>query len=145
MTIDRIFLDANILFSVAYGSPGLNRLWEFARQKRCLLFASDFVVEEARRNLFHPEQMKKLEDYLPEVRIVPEVDPTLPCPIELPEKDRPVLMAAISSKADYLVTGDATHFGKYFGQTINGVKICRPRDYFSQPRRGKSKSTRGSS
>ena len=64
MTLDRIFLDANILFSVAYGSPGLDRLWEYARQKRCLLFASHFVVEEAKQNLSHPDQMKRLEDYL---------------------------------------------------------------------------------
>jgi predicted nucleic acid-binding protein len=137
MTPDRIFLDANILFSAAYGSPSLNRLWKLAQQKRCLLFASKFVVEEARRNFFHPDQMKRLENYLPEVRIVSEVDPSLPCPIELPEKDRPVLMAAISIKADYLMGGDSTHFGKYFGQTVNGVKICRPRDYLSQLGRGK--------
>jgi len=132
MTVDRIFLDANILFSVAYGSSGLNRLWELTRQKRCMLFASHFVVEEANRNLSHPEQTKRLEDYLSEVRIVPEVDFTLPCPIELPEKDRPVLMAAISIQANYLLTGDVTHFGKYFGQKVNGVKICQPRDYFVQ-------------
>jgi len=137
MTIDRIFLDANILFSVAYGSPGLNRLWEFARQKGCMLFASHFVVEEARRNLFHPEQIKRLKNYLSEVRIVPEADPTLPCPIDLPEKDRPVLMAAISMRANYLMTGDLTHFGKYFGQTVNGVKIWRPRDYLAKPLRKK--------
>ena len=129
MTVDRIFLDANILFSAAYGSPGLNRLWELARQKRCLLFASHFVVEEATRNLSHPEQKKRLEDSLSEVQIVPEVDPTLPCPIHLPEKDRPVIMAAISIEADYLMTGDSAHFGKYFGQMVSGVKICRPRDY----------------
>jgi len=135
MRIDRIFLDANILFSVAYGSPGLNRLWKSAQQKRCMLFASHFVVEEARRNLFRPEQMERLEDYLSGVRIVPEVDPTLSCPIDLPEKDRPVLMAAISIKADYLITGDSTHFGKYFGRTVNGVKICRPRDYLASPLR----------
>ena len=137
MTIDRIFLDANILFLGAYGSPGLNRLWKSARQKRCMLFASHFVAEEARRNLLHPEQKKRLEDYLSEVRIVPEVDPTLPCPIELPEKDRPVLMAAISIKADYLITGDSIYFGKYFGQTVNGVTICRPRDYLVKPLRKK--------
>lgn len=137
MTVDRIFLDANILFSVAYGSPGLDRLWKLAHQKRCLLFASNFVVEEATRNLFHPEQKKRLEEYLSEVRIVPEADLTLPCPVELPEKDRPVLRAAISVKVDYLLTGDSTHFGKYFGQTVNGVKICRPRDYLSKPLRKK--------
>ncbi|HVP77715.1 MAG TPA: PIN domain-containing protein [Thermodesulfobacteriota bacterium] len=135
MTVDRIFLDANILFSVAYGSPGLNRLWIFAHQKRCRLFASRFVVEEAKRNLSHPEQKKRLEDSLSEVQIVPEADPTLPCPIDLPEKDRPVLMAALSNKVDYLMTGDSTHFGKYFGQTVSGVKICRPRDYLVKPRR----------
>src|SRR4030043_1574099 len=133
MTVDRIFLDANILFSVAYGSPGLNLLWKSARQKRCALSASNFVVEEAKRNLFHPEQKKRLEDYLSEAQIVPEVDPSLPCPIELPEKDRPVLMAAISIKVDYLLTGDSTHFGKYFGRNVNGVKICRPRDYLDIP------------
>lgn len=137
MTVDRIFLDANILFSVAYGSPGLNRLWKSARQGRCTLFASHFVVEEARRNLFHPRQMERLEGYLSEVRIVPEVDPTVPCPIDLPEKDRPVLMAAISNKADYLITGDPIHFGKYFGRTVNGVKICRSRDYLAKPHRKK--------
>jgi predicted nucleic acid-binding protein len=95
------------------------------------------VVEEARRNLSHPEQKKRLENSLSEVRIVPEADPTLPRPIELIEKDRPVLMAAISNKADYLMTGDSTHFGRYFGQTVSGVKICRPRDYLSKPLRKK--------
>jgi len=132
MTVDRIFLDANILFSVVYGSPGLNRLWELASQKRCLLFASQFVIEEANRNLFHPEQIRRLDDFLSEVHMVPEVDLTLPCPIQLPEKDRPVLLAAISVQANYLLTGDVTHFGKYFGQTVNGVAICRPRDYLAQ-------------
>ncbi len=137
MIVDRIFLDANILFSMAYGSSGLDRLWKLAYQKRCLLFASHFVVEEAKRNLYRPEQKKRLMDSLSEVRLVPEADPTLPCPIELPEKDRPVLMAAISIKADYLITGDSTHFGKYFGKTVSGVKICRPRDYLVKPLRKK--------
>ena len=129
MTVDRIFLDANILFSVAYGSPGLDRLWNLAQKKRCLLFASNYVVEEARRNLHDPDHLKKLETCLSEVQIVPEADPAMPCPIHLPEKDRPVLLAAISIKADYLITGDVLHFGKYFGQTVSGIEICRPRDY----------------
>jgi uncharacterized protein len=129
MTVDRIFLDANILFSVAYGSPGLDRLWYLAQKKRCLLFASSYVVEEARRNLHDPDHLKKLEICVSEVHIVPEADPAMPCPIHLPEKDRPVLLAAISIKADYLITGDVVHFGKYFGQTVSGIEICRPRDY----------------
>jgi predicted nucleic acid-binding protein len=63
------------------------------------------------------------------VQIVLEVDQSIICPIELPEKDRPVLMAAISAKADYLITGDMLHFGKYFGRSIMGVKVRMARDY----------------
>lgn len=129
MNADRIFLDANILFSIAYGSPGLNRLWELAQRKRCVLFASNYVVEEAKRNLFSSEQLRNLDAFLSMVQLVPDVDPNIPCPIKLPEKDRPVLLAAISIKANYLLTGDMIHFGKYFGQTVRGIKICRPRDY----------------
>ena len=129
MTIDRIFIDANVLFSIAYGSPGALRLLEFVRKRHGLLLASSYIVEEAKRNLLEPEQIERLDACVSKLRLVPEVDPRTPCPVELPDKDRPVLLAAISAKANYLVTGDMLHFGKYFGQTIHGVKICRIRDY----------------
>lgn len=129
MSIDRVFLDANILFSVAYRSPGLDRLWNLAKKGRCVLLASGYVIEEAKRNLSSVSQLKKLEAFLSNVEVVLEADPRVPCPIDLPEKDRPVLMAAINAKADYLLTGDTEHFGEYFGQTIEGVKISMARDY----------------
>ena len=129
MSIDRVFLDANILFSIGYGSPGLDRLAELAQKGKCLLLASGFVIEEARRNLYNAVQLKRLDDLLTHVQIVLEADASITCPIDLIEKDRPVLMAAISAKADFLLTGDKAHFGKYFGQAIGGVKICMARDY----------------
>ena len=129
--VDRIFLDANVLFSIAYGSPGLKRLEERAEKKHCLLFASNYVIEEARRNLSNPSQLKRLETFLSKVQITPEIDPQLPSPLDLPEKDRPVLLAAISVRADYLLTGDITHFAKYFGKRVSGVTICLPRDYLT--------------
>jgi predicted nucleic acid-binding protein len=94
-----------------------------------VLFASNYVAEEAKRNLSGSEQLTNLEAFLSMVQLVPDVDPNIPCPIELPEKDRPVLLAAISIKANYLLTGDMIHFGKYFGQTVRGIKICLPRGY----------------
>lgn len=132
MTVDRIFLDANALFSVAYGSRGLSLFWELARKRRCLLLTSDYAVAEAKRNLSNLEQLKRLETFMSRVGIVPEIDPDTPCPIELPEKDRPVLLAAIAAQAKYLITGDTIHFGKYFGKVVNGVRICRPRDYLGR-------------
>jgi predicted nucleic acid-binding protein len=129
MKADKLFLDANILFSLAYGSPGLDRLWKLAEKGNCQLIASQYVIEEAKRNLDQQEHLDKLERYLSKLTIVAEADPSIPCPIDLPDKDSPVLMAAIAAKADYLLTGDVTHFGKYFGKTIMGVRISTARDY----------------
>ncbi|MEI8174197.1 MAG: PIN domain-containing protein [Deltaproteobacteria bacterium] len=124
----RIFLDANILFSAAYGSPALKRIWDDAAQGRYELLASHYVVEEARRNLSTAHQGIALKNCLLHVKIVPEADPSIACPIPLPEKDRPVLMAAIMARADLLVTGDVLHFGPFFGKKIQNVMICRLRD-----------------
>ena len=129
MSSDRVFLDANILFSLAYGSAGLLFLWDLRKTGMCEPIASRYVIEEAKRNLDHQEHIKTLTAYLSKTLIVSEADPSIPCPIDLPDKDVPVLMAAICAKADYLITGDITHFGKYFGKNILGTTICRPRDY----------------
>jgi predicted nucleic acid-binding protein len=131
MSSERVFLDANILFSIAYGSPGLERLWSDAKKGEYELIASQYVIEEAKRNLDRREQQDTLDRHLGEVRVVPEADPTIPCPVPLPEKDRPVMMAALSCKADYLITGDVTHFGKYFGKKIRTLRICTPRGFFN--------------
>ena len=129
MKADKLFLDANILFSLAYGSPGLDRLWKLSIKGHCELIASQYVIEEAKRNLDQQEHLDKLERYLSKLTIVAEADPSIPCPIDLPDKDSPVLMVAIAGKADYLLTGDVTHFGKYFGKTTMGVRISTARDY----------------
>jgi len=129
MSAERVFLDANILFSVAYAESSLDHLWKLSKKGAFVLLASNYVIEEAKRNLTTPAQLNKLDTCLSTVRIVLEAGPELSCPINLPEKDRPVLMSAISAKADYFLTGDIAHFGKYFGKTIMGVKILLARDY----------------
>jgi predicted nucleic acid-binding protein len=47
--VDRVFLDANVLFSAAYRSDsGLLKLWKLKRTK---LITSTYALEEARTNL----------------------------------------------------------------------------------------------
>ena len=106
-----------------------DRLWNLAKQGACRLIASGYVIEEARRNLSASDQLKELDSCLEIVDVVPELDPEIDSPVDLPDKDKPVLMAAIAAKADFLITGDLTHFGKYFGKTVMGVKISLARDY----------------
>lgn len=129
---ESVFLDANILFSISYGSKGLRRLLDREAAGLCRLLASRYVIEEARRNLIHPGHLAVLQDILGHVRIVSEPDPDISCPIALPHKDKPVFMAAASARADFFLTGDLKHFSAYFGRNVLGVTICTAREYLSR-------------
>ncbi len=127
-----LFLDANILFSAAYREDsGLLRLWKI---KSVNLVSSAYAVEEARRNLdisFQKERLDKLLTRL--AQILPyHVDIDLPRGVEIREKDKPILLSAISSKADFLITGDVRDFGKFYGQKIGGVIILPPSEYLKK-------------
>jgi len=55
----------------------------------------------------------------------------------LPDKDVPILLAAIEARATHLITGDLRHFGPYFGKKIQGILVLPPRNYLKKagPRR----------
>ena len=46
--------------------------------------------------------------------------------LPVPEKDRPVLAAAIGSRCKVLITGDRTHFGAFYGKSLGGVTVYSP-------------------
>ncbi|MGD8866858.1 MAG: PIN domain-containing protein [Gemmatimonadales bacterium] len=125
--MDIVFLDANVLFSAAYRrESGLKKLWAL---DDAALITSRYALEEARRNLEEPAR-QRLERLASRVEIVAEApDRPLPAGIELPEKDHPILQAAIAAAATHLLTGDVTHFGRYFGHTVAGLLILTPGDY----------------
>lgn len=126
-------MDANVLFSAAYRSDAsLRKLWRLAGVR---IVSSAYVVEEARRNLSQPPQHRELDELLGCVEVVPTAAPTdhlLFSRVELPNKDRPVLLAAISVGTTHLLTGDFWHYvGPYRGKRIQRVLILSPRDYLS--------------
>lgn len=133
--MDRLFLDANVLFSAAYRSDA--RLRELWAAKGVKLVTSSYAVEEARRNLNSPEQREELEKLMRKMEVLASSPAERPVTIDLPQKDRPILLAAIESKADYLITGDFTHFGKYYGKTVEGVLILTPSEYLQRERKKK--------
>ena len=125
--MDRVFLDANVLFSAAYRpNAGLQRLW---RLRDVALCTSSYAMQEARINLASDEQRARLEKLAESLQIVAAGDDEISGEFTLPEKDRPILRAAIHAGATHLVTGDVRHFGRYFGKTIQGVKILSPAAY----------------
>ena len=50
----------------------------------------------------------------------------------LPEKDQPILLAAVGAEATHLITGDFTHFGPYYDKKLVGVLVLTPADYLRE-------------
>jgi predicted nucleic acid-binding protein len=125
--MDRLFLDANVLFSAAYRpNAGLLRLWELPD---CVLCSSRYAVGEARANLNESSQRDRLEELCRALQLVDARSSSLPAAILLPEKDAPILAAAIEANATHLLTGDIRHFGNFLGKKIAGILIQLPGEY----------------
>lgn len=126
----RVFLDANILFSAAKSPGAIRQLVHQIQIRGHECVADEYVIAEARRNLEQkfPAARPDFENLLraisrlasPPALSIPSLD------LLLPEKDRPVLASAIQHRCQALLTGDKTHFGRLYGQTIAGVFIYSP-------------------
>jgi hypothetical protein len=84
------------------------------------LLSSAYAIEEARRNWPWIDSRlcrgsaatgDRLTVDAPQVLKLPET-------IRLDPKDQPTLLAAIHGRADYLLTGDASHFEHIYGKRI---------------------------
>jgi predicted nucleic acid-binding protein len=126
----RIFLDANILFSAGKSAGAVRGFLEILKADGHTLVADAYVVEEARRNLEakFPAALKGFEGLLNQLESAATLRCFLPPGLvpELPEKDRPVLAAAIQRRCDVLLTGDKTHFGPLYGKNLEGVTVHSP-------------------
>lgn len=128
----RVFLDANVLFSAAYMQAGSPRaLFDVARAGACVLVSSAFALEEARRNLQakRSDRVAEFERLVKAVAIAAEpsgrtIDWALS--LGLPDKDAPILAAAVEARAQLLVTGDVTHFGHLYGKRHRGIVVLPP-------------------
>lgn len=128
--MDRLFLDANVLFSAAYRpNAGLVKLWKLGNVALC---SSRYAREEARINLSHEVQRRRLDRLCRDIHFFDAPSKELPHGVSLPAKDVPILLAAIEAKASHLITGDFRHFGGYFGKKIEGVVIMTPGDYLQK-------------
>jgi predicted nucleic acid-binding protein len=127
--VDRVFLDANVIFSAAYDARSrITGLW---RLQNLRLFTSDYALAEVIRNLQRkaPARVQSLAGLLSRMSVIASptiIQPLLPA--DLSAKDEPILQAAIACRANYLLTGDSD-FVFCFGRVIEGVLILRPADY----------------
>lgn len=127
----RVFLDANILFSAAKSDGAVRELLARAESAGHHLCADAYVAAEAQRNLQGkaPEGLAVLDAILARIEVArfEAAAPSREIEAMLPEKDRPVLAAAVRLRCDALVTGDRAHFGALYGRTVLGVAVHSPR------------------
>ena len=127
----RIFLDASVLFSAANSAGAVRQLLYDLHADQHVLVADEYVSVEARRNVAAKSKGDAV-DYLHALLSQIEVSPVQYAEMTqtvvswLPEKDRPVLWAAMALKCKALITGDRTHFGSGYGKTFGGVTIYSP-------------------
>jgi uncharacterized protein len=125
--MDRLFLDANVLFSAAYrANAGLLQFWKL---KNVALCSSHYALEEARINLEQDIQKRRLEKLAGAIEFFDAIPRGLPREVILSDKDEPILLAALAARSTYLITGDVHHFGQYFGKSIEGMLVLPPGDY----------------
>lgn len=125
--MDRLFLDANVLFSAAYRpDSGLRKFWKL---QDVILLSSRYALEEARINLEEEVQRTAVDSLAKRLQLYEAETKKLPQGIPLPEKDVPILLAAVAAKATHLITGDVKHFGPYFGKILEGVLVLPPSEY----------------
>jgi hypothetical protein len=127
--MDRLFLDANVLFIASYREQaGAARLWQLAGTQ---LVTSFYAIGEIWRNVADGAQGIRLAQLLSAIEFAdqgPE-DEALARSCGLPDKDVPILQAALSARATHLLTVDQQHFGPLFGTAVGGVLIQTPGDY----------------
>lgn len=132
----RLFLDSSVLLAAAGSSKGASRLlFDHATSHGWQLLTADYCVREAEFNL--PKIGEKAELSW-KVVIQPALIPakaqlTLDRPlIYHATKDRPVVISALSQKADYLLTLDRDDFHDLLGRSVYGLPIRTPGEFLRE-------------
>ncbi|PZA08203.1 MULTISPECIES: PIN domain-containing protein [unclassified Meiothermus] len=142
----RVFLDANVLFSAALGGEVFRLIWLLAERGRLELCTSLRCWLEAEFNLERkrPRAAPRLPLLMQRVQLVAEPEGSgPPCdePLKtlfksLPDKDRPVLQAALQAQAQILLTGDLKHFGPLMQREDLPLRVLSPGDFIRRVRPG---------
>lgn len=134
-----VFLDSNVLFSVAWTGREKSRsaiLFELQSLGFIRLFISRLVLEETMSNLREkrPEAIPFFEELSGDVKVVPDLvvegeDRRLK---ELPENDRVILSTAVAHGMDFFLTGNTRDFRGLYRRRIGRTMILTPREFLNR-------------
>lgn len=128
----RIFLDSSVLLSACGSEKSLSRLiFVIAEERGWKLISAGYCQAETSRNM--AKLGERAVRLWPQMRTKVEWVPnalTSNKPLLLAaSKDKPVLISALASRCDVLLTLDKGDFGIVLGTTVYGMRVDTPRDF----------------
>ena len=127
-----VFVDTSTILAACWSKKGLSRLLiEYAPKADWRLVTAEYCIGEVEKNVRkHPagavDWVRIVRARLESVGTVYVLDRPI---VFAATKDKPVILSAIGSEADYLITLDKTDFAHMLGSVLYGVKVRTPKSF----------------
>jgi predicted nucleic acid-binding protein len=135
----RVFLDSNVLFSIAYTGKDKSRsylIYEIQALGMLKVYLSHLVCEEALFNIRRkrPAAEQFLNELIHRSKVLGDIAADLKHAElrKLPQNDRIILSTAVYHKADVFVTGNEKDFKNLYHKRVLGTLILKPVDFLSR-------------
>jgi predicted nucleic acid-binding protein len=127
-----VFVDTSTILAACWSAKGLSHvLFDYGPKAGWKLITADYCMAEVERNVLkHPSGANRWNRVIrPLLDVVGSVY-VIDRPIVFDAtKDRPVILSAVGSGADYLVTSDTTDFAHVLGTIVYGVNVRTPKTF----------------
>lgn len=134
----KIFLDTNVLFSIAYTGKDKSRsylIYEIQTLGMLKVYLSKLVCEEALFNIIRkkPDAEELLIELIDRSEVLMDIAADLKHAEarKLPENDRIILSTAIYNKMDIFVTGNEKDFKNLYHKRVLSTLILKPVDFLN--------------
>lgn len=134
----KIFLDTNVMFSIAYTGKDKSRsylIYEIETLGMLKVYLSKLVCEEALFNIRRkkPDAEELLIELIDRSEVLMDIAADLKHAEvrKLPENDRIILSTAIYNKMDIFVTGNEKDFKNLYHKRVLSTLILKPVDFLN--------------
>jgi len=135
----RVFLDSNVLFSIAYTGKDRSRsylIYEIQALGLLTVCLSNLVCKEAFLNIRRkrPEEEQLLAELLDRSQVLEDMAVDLGNAEirRLPQSDRIILSTAVYHKVDFFLTGNEKDFKGLYRRRVLGTLILKPGDFLQR-------------
>ncbi|MDA8089513.1 MAG: PIN domain-containing protein [Nitrospiraceae bacterium] len=134
----KVFLDSNVVFSIAYTGKERSRsylIYEIQALGKLKVYLSDLVCKEALFNIRRkkPEAEQDLNLLIRQSKVLVDVAADLKHADihNLPLNDRIILSTAVYHKTNVFVTGNKKDFNNFYHKKVLGTLILKPADFLN--------------